>query len=307
MKTNRLKMIIAVILFFTAWQIKGQEPTEFAPIGAEWYNIDGHRFPYTPLFHYVVTGDTIIEDQSAKIITVYLVDSNTIKETLIVKDDHGKVYYLFNDEFHLIYDYTANIGDTLNLTWRYQTQWNKATDSIISSLYKVQNIIDIEMDGQILKEYQIVPLSETDFVPYSYIEKIGNEYEFILTKHKYPETTDIYRRLRCYIESELTIKADWWKEMNLPCDYLLSVNISDVYDQESYCVYPNPFYNSITISLKEKGMLFLKDITGKIVYQSEVQEGDNMIDVPASLSPSIYFVELELKEIKVKPIKIIKK
>jgi hypothetical protein len=288
--------------------MRGQEYTEFAPVGAEWYYIDGHRFPYTPLFHYVVSGDTIIENQSCKIITVYSVDSNMVKETLIIKNDQGKVYYLFNNEFYLIYDYTANIGDTLNLTWRYQTQWNQATDSIFLFSCKVQNIIDIEIDGQILKEYLTVSLSGSgiEMFNYNYIEKVGNQYEFIETKRDFDETADVYRLLRCYIESELTIKADWWKTTNLPCDYLPSVNISE-YNQDNQYIYPNPFYSSFSISLKDKGMLFIKDIFGRIVYQSEVQEGDNIIDPPASLSSGIYFIELELEKIKVKPMKIIKK
>jgi hypothetical protein len=289
--------------------MRSQEYTEFAPIGAEWYYIDGIYYPYPPLFHYIVTRDTIIENQSCKIITVSLVDSNIVKETIIIKNDHGKIYYLFNNKFHLIYDYTANIGDTLNLTCRYKTTGEYyRVDSIFSFLCKVQDIQDIEIDGQILKKYQSVPLSLSEGVfDYNYIEKVGNESNFIYTTNMYPEPTVYHSRFRCYMESELTIKADWWKTTNLPCDYLPSVNILDIYNQDNHYIYPNPFYSSFSISLKDKGILFLKDITGKIVYQSVVQEGDNIIDTHASLSSGIYFIELELGKIKVKPIKIIKK
>jgi hypothetical protein len=304
-------LMLLMFIFTSAGQ--AQEYSEFAPIGAEWYYIDGHGSPFTSLFHYVVTGDTIIEDQPCKIITVYSVDSNTVKETLIIKNDQGKIYYLFNNEFYLIYDYTANIGDTLNLICRYRTHPEQMTDSIFPFSCKVQNIVDIEIDGQILKEYQtvsFVSLSESGWFNYNYIEKIGDRSEFIYTNRKYFETADVHRYLRCYIESELTIKTDWWKNFGFPCNYLPDVSISNIYNQDNYCIYPNPFSNSFTISLKDKdrGILFIKDILGKIVYQSEIQEGNNIIDVSsASLMPSIYFVELELEKIKVKPIKIIKK
>ena len=128
------------------------EPSSFAPLGAEWYfdvfNPWGTHPEYQRFF---VDGDTIIQGHQCSIITQHFVDTGHEGGEFVYEEDN-KVYW-FNpttNAFSILYDFDAEAGESWNyevgecshqvtvdsvgsVTWNghtYRTQWVRFNEDV---------------------------------------------------------------------------------------------------------------------------------------------------------------------------------
>ena len=198
---------------------------DFAPIGAEWYY---HHCPhyYDPLFscHFhraVSEKDTIIQGYRCHIVRLYFSFAyHNIIEEYITKQERGKVYFYHLNRFHLMLDFDAQVGDTVQLAfWCHEHGF---PDEIWTFEFRIEEIITI----QGLKTFKTKRVnsiisypSDLNFSPYfTYTEKVGFHLEFLHNPFIYP-TQEELRRFRCYSDHEIEFISTWWQNQSLPCDY----------------------------------------------------------------------------------------
>lgn len=109
-----LTCFVFVVLLFTS-NLNSQE---FAPIGATW--VYQNLFPETQLLpvviRYTSVRDTIVDDWEARIIEKEALSYEGYWEAEgfeIVSSKTDSVFAYHNDEFHLIFDFTRGVGDTI--------------------------------------------------------------------------------------------------------------------------------------------------------------------------------------------------
>ncbi|MEM9545396.1 MAG: T9SS type A sorting domain-containing protein [Bacteroidota bacterium] len=190
-------------------------------------------FSVNGFFFSRVAGDFIISPSS-------WIAGVGAKEILFTSNN-DKVYYVVGDELHLLYDFAAEVGDTMNLRFPVEIDPQWFVDHPSTSIYYKYIVAEnthVEIEGQMLRRQYILPVYDDmdTLVPvalgYHITEKFGFE-NFILP----------------YIFDWAT--SDW----NIACD--LEVYGEDTWqyiDQEALCgvlntsdrgaleftLYPNP-------------------------------------------------------------------
>ena len=298
----KTKILFACLAFCYAWQANAQ--TDFAPIGAEWY------YTYTsgccPEEHFnqiISEKDTIVEGNSCRLLRQYYDNSNVANEKYIIKQEQGKVYYYYQDKFHLLFDFDVEVNDIVEFTFMYEKldyeNWT-SKDTILSARYIVE---DITINAQNLKTFRTKVLEEDAhkiyvFYPYypnvhTYTEKIGLHSEFMpmFDNAAHPDE-EIYRWLRCYSDADIFFISKHWEAMSLPCDYTISTGINIWENEESIRVYPNPINDNVFVFANNGGNIEIIDAFGKIVYCSDLLNGINEISTGHFLK-GIYFIKIK--------------
>ena len=318
MKKKLLLIAIMIIPFF----IKAQETKEFAPIGAEWYytNSDG-TLEDIRFNHIVSERDTTVDGDICRVLqlkqyhfTNELIDS---RETYIIKQEQGKVYYYYQDKFNLMFDFSTEVNDTIEFTFRYQigdsTGLNVLKDTTLSAKFVIE---DITTDMQGLKTFITKVLEEDEYIfqdvsllsptfPYIYTERIGLHGEFlpILDDMAHPNW-EYYRWLRCYTDADISFVSDRWATMSQPCDYPITTGVN-TFQIENDKVYPNPFSDHISVFTDHGGNIEIIDIVGKTIYQSTLMPGVNNISTN-HFSTGVFFIKIQNKENSVQNFKVVK-
>lgn len=83
--------------------------------------------------------------------------------------------------------------------------------------------------------------------------------------------------------------ASTWEVDNAEVFGILGTGISNQ-NITKLNVYPNPVSNKITIKANEQGVIKIMTITGQLLIDSEIVEGNNSIDIE-SLSCGLYIIE----------------
>ncbi|MDR1181167.1 MAG: T9SS type A sorting domain-containing protein [Bacteroidales bacterium] len=311
MKTNRLYIGIAVILLFTVWQVKGQEYYEFAPVGAEWYYTNTLADPLESCSKYSVEKDTLIEGSLCKMVICSFSYNDYDKiDTVIFKQDGGKIYYYFNEQFNLIYAYDVAVLEEVVFTFK-KYNLDKNTVSLVPVKCTVRDIQPIEINGRQYKQFftTIDTIVEDAWFYvshnhiYKYIEQIGHPYVFMEELKTGVDMAVYTRVLRCYIEDDFHYINPWWQQYDLPCDTLVHYKVPDnIISMEmkmaSVAVYPNPANDKIHVELNEEnflnGTVRIIDPVGQIVYSSVLTSIKKTVSI-AHLSAGIYVLQYSLK------------
>jgi hypothetical protein len=314
-KILKYTMLSAVLLMLTGGFSVAYSQTEFAPIGSEWHYTYTPYGAYSPQdhFNYIVSEkDTIVEGQNCRILRRFYDGTGVINETYIIKQEQGKIFFYYQNKFHLLMDFEAQIGDTVRFTFmydQYNYDNNLWVDTVFSARYKIENITtNIQnlktFTTKILEEDIIELHGGTAYWSYSYSEKIGLHSEFIPVFDNVPHpTAGGYRFIRCYSDAGFSFISERWATYSLPCDYLPSTNIGISRKDEIIKVYPNPFNDHIFVQTEYRGTVTIVDISGKIIYQSVLSEGLNEISTK-HFPKGIFFIRIENKNIH--PFKLIK-
>lgn len=269
--------------------------TEWASIGTEWYycapNETGN--PQHSFNRYFVEKDTVVGGNNCR----KIVNDKRFK---ILYEDSGKIYYWFQDRFHLMYDYTANIGDTV--TFDFLTLKPPSYD--FDTTYSVKSVIEmidsINCENVCLKRYRSKLIIDTSLnldviwpSHYVYIESLGNEFEFI--NRLYGPSIDYQTTLRCYNNSNLNYVNPWWKQFNLPCDYKLPTSIRQHYLANNVNIV-NPIKDKLKINNLPKSFSTIKLIIynslGEIVLNTE-SKSENIELCIAGIDKGLYFVSIQ--------------
>ena len=278
--------------------------TEFAPIGAEWYYTC--TFGYLPnhFNHIISEKDTIVDGHNCRILKQYYDNSNVMNEKYIIKQESGKVYYYYQDQFNLLFDFDAKVNDTLIFSFMgvkyFFDNGNNPPFYSKDTIFSVRCVVEkITTNVQNLQTFTTNILEEDRlelYFPstYTYTEKMGLHSEFILKIEDiyYIPEFPPYKGLRCYSDADFSFISDEWTIMSLPCDYSFSNNINTLKEEENINIYPNPFHNNIFVFTNNKGNITITDISGKIIHHSELLNGINEISTN-HFPKGIYFVKVQ--------------
>jgi len=100
-------------------------------------------------------------------------------------------------------------------------------------------------------------------------------------------------------------KSSTWEVDDLLVYGVRSVGINEN-NAGNIAVYPNPANGYFTITTGQNGQLYLMDITGKVVKQSNVVHGNNTIDIE-NLASGVYFVNVIMSDGSKTSVKLMKK
>ncbi len=294
--------LILIVCFFTTKISFSQ--VEFAPIGAKWYYEMGFYtdgWPYRSFYKAESVRDTILLEKSAKVIefTFYHMFGDTIDWGMeILYGDNEKVYHLdkASNEFYTLFDFTVNVGDTLNIRegpfdgylW-YSESWDY--DFFIVEIIRVDTLM---VDGQGFKYFatKIIHPGIPDVaiwgIYFHYAQKIGCISSFFgLPDYDIPERPG---PIRCYIDDEI-----YYNYGEVRCDTLEGIEnlvISKIKD--IITLYPNPFHDFISYSIKKDEIrpnieIWIRDLFGKIVYYQQLNKNKGTIYLDY-LNPGVYHV-----------------
>jgi hypothetical protein len=302
-------MLIALLSLNT--EFANAQAAAWASIGAKWwYNspqydaaIDAH---YTFL---ECTGDTIINGKSCSVIS----------DSLFMYQENDSVFYWFNNEFRLIYDFSANVNDTIKLTYKAGI-YNDSThsvfnikDTVIEHLVVVESIDTVLVSGKLLKRFHVSIQADSTyyFYPfkmsgnYNYTEQIGSNYFLIDEVFGQPSIYDHSIKLRCYSDNSIDeYKSDWWKTYNKACDYSLHVN--DAFDDSFFTIYPNPANEIINIESSENiQSIEIYNLAGQLLIHQQLNTKYSAIDIE-QLNKAVYIVKIKVNEADIQVHKFVK-
>ena len=298
--SQQLFALFACLNICFAWQVNAQ--TEFAPVGAEWhytFTVGGESS--TNHFNRVICEkDTIIEGNNCRVLRQYYDNSDIANEKYVIMQEQGKVYYYYQEQFNLLFDFNAEIGDTIEFTFKYQkydlnNNWPLFKDTILSARYEIETITT---NAQNLKTFKSNILDEDKYIVenehvlplfYYYTEKIGHETVFIPMVDNVAHTADSHFALRCYSDADLSFVSYWWSFTSLPCDYSIVTGINTP-KIEDIRIYPNPVKDYFFIECNNLIQIKLYDMLGREVLNQHINE-KSLINI-SHLINGLYIIKL---------------
>ncbi len=246
--------IIVSSLTFIPIHIYAQ--VELPPIGAEWHYSSYVIAPLDNFFLYQVEKDTTINGKTGR--KINRITSNAeVLEYEILYLDSNKVYYWFENDFHLMYDFAAEIGDTVLFSFKSFTLTPPFTDTILEVSGKILEKNDVLINGKLLKRVKssVIPIAglENEYIwpgDFIYTEQIGHDYleMEVIYKILLPSTGS-GSRLRCYNNYiDLSYITPFWDNYGNVCDYLLSTNTIKM--EQHITVFPNPTKNILNLEIE---------------------------------------------------------
>ncbi|MCF8366193.1 MAG: T9SS type A sorting domain-containing protein [Bacteroidales bacterium] len=211
---------------------------------------------------YYLNGDTVVGDQFYKIlyrrgqknddyfappIPGYCDDSYTFDEYYgLLRQEGKKMFYLFNDDEELLYDFDLAVGDTLPQTYNV---WS-------------DNILVTDIDSLLVKDQyrKVFYLSQGFFKPYL-IEGIGLAEGFL----EYFPQWEFPADLQCFALNDTV----YYPEFGAPCD--LAVDIDEQFGINSKIeLFPNPASDNISIHFDNDSagdlLIWITDLTGRKIW-----------------------------------------
>ena len=312
----KTKLFLLCLMYYFICQVKAQ--TEFAPMGAEWYYT--YTFGCCPENHFnhiLSEKDTIVEENSCRVIRQYYDNSKIASEIYIIKQEQGKVYYYYQDQFNLLFDFDAQVNDTVKFTFMYK-EYNDdfplGKDTLFSARFRVESVTKNAQNlkivtTKVLEEDKLdfwdIPVPPHEYQTYSYTEKKGLHREFMPRFDNVPHPTiEEFKWLRCYSDSDFSFVSEEWAATSLPCDYSITSGINTPKD-ENITIYPNPFNESILVFISNGGNIEIINVLGKVVYYSELSNGINEIST-SHFYKGFYLVKIQNINNSIQVFKVIK-
>jgi hypothetical protein len=320
MKTKTV--IFTALVQSLALSVFSQNVLPFAPAGSEWYYTYAWGCcPENHFNHIISEKDTLVDGNSCRVLKQYYDDSNTASEKYIIRQEGGKIYHYYQDRFNLLFDFDAEVNDTIKFTFRYKKFDNDLVlphnllllqqDTVVSARFKVESIT---ANAQNLKTFKTkvldedIPEFQLYYAPHTYIytEKTGWHEEFMpmLDNAAHPDM-DVFRSLRCYSEPGFSFSSDEWAATFLPCNHSIATGFDSPPKEESSIIYPNPFNDRLFTFTNDGGAVEIIDASGKTVYYLELTKGINEISTTHFLK-GIYFIKIQDKDNSIRIFKIIK-
>jgi len=271
------KIIIYLILFIPVISFSQY----WAPIGATWHY---EQSDFTPpflddLIIYESIGDTVINGDSTKVINQTFMkinsttgDTNISQEIIYEKFDSNRVYFYYQpiNDFRLLYDFNAMVGDSFPVFCR-----QSGMDSSVTVI--VDSISSIIIGTETLKVQYV---SSNDFnnicqIGGTIIERIG------WTGYMFPQHSFVDPPgggpLRCY---EDPIIGLYQYNTSISCDYITSVEDNSI-ALSGFELYPNPSNGIFTLETTNlvNTTLNIYNIAGQLVLQKTVTQHTTKINL----------------------------
>jgi hypothetical protein len=224
-----MKKIVFILNLVILCVFSKAQQTEFAPVGAKWH--------YTSWGDYSVAQYEVVRDSVSEINgKTYKIISGKSNE--ILYQENGKVYFLFENEQYLIYDFNATEDEIITFYAKSYDPTNLNNEIVLPVQYKIEHITQFIIDGHSYKQFETTLVPNDNYLldeeysyraNYIYNEKIGSEYYFILrVLPPSPAMND--DNLRCYSDNEISYTSPYWQMMGQgkPCDYNQQSSVSNI-------------------------------------------------------------------------------
>ena len=273
MKATRLYTLLALLLMAGGVKTQAQEYVPMIQEGNEWCTLDaivckdteGH---YNTLVNWL-SGDTLINEVRYTKVMETLNGEGTPYQVALLREEDGKVWETYNGNSEiLLYDFTANVGDSLVCGY---------------GDYFVLDSISIEQIGGVDRKKFWFGL-EYDFTgePYAmetWIEGIGSDLG-LLYCGSYYFCGGYYRALCFHQDGELI-----WQ--NPEYDACVITSVEEIIDKV-ISVYPNPAMETVTIDGVEAAEVQVYNALGQLV---KTVRDANEINV-AGLAEGVYLLRI---------------
>ena len=280
MKTTRLYTLLALLLMAGGVKTQAQEYVPMIQEGNEWCTLDaivckdteGH---YNTLVNWL-SGDTLINEVRYTKVMETLNGEGTPYQVALLREEDGKVWETYNGNSEiLLYDFTANVGDSLVCGY---------------GDYFVLDSISIEQIGGVDRKKFWFGL-EYDFIgePYAmetWIEGIGSDFG-LLYCGSYYFCGGYYRALCFHQDGELI-----WQ--NPEYDACVITSVEEINDKV-ISVYPNPAMEKVTIDGVEAAEVQVYNALGRLV---KTARNSNEVSL-GGLPQGVYMVRITDAENKV--------
>jgi len=304
-----LRLLLSLVallatLFMSRHSLHAQ--VEWAPIGATWhYTFRGGFGGEIEYLTLESIKDTIINDVNTKVLsqTIHRVDGDldTSLGNLYIYQDENQIYYWSNLEFELLYDFDADLGDTLKIKDPIDRMFHDPERDSIS--YYIVDSLDVkEIGGETLNGLFLSPIDgqgSSDFQHGDWVyEKIGSQLYFIPVRITEcdNECADVFR---CYEDNSISYRA-----VDYPCDTIVERIVSTRDSetlQNSLQVYQNPIMsgNSLEFSVQasskvttDLGLISFEvsDVSGRRIMPITVMQDREQRLSTAGFAPGIYFL-----------------
>ena len=305
---NRTLLLLAQCLFFQT--IIFAQTVDFAPLGAKWYYSEEAFAPPPfgafPHILEVVAKENYQGKLCSKIINTLGPASATVPDPLYMYSQNDSVFFysLLSARFELLYDFTAEAGDS----W---VVGGLSTPHGIDSLrVEVDSVSQIVVSGHALKVLHTpcqlffdwgCTITGENASTHFIIAGIGST-GFLTPDYGLYEGGP--NGLRCYIDPGNDLHF-----VTYPCDTTLVISATnDAHANANISVFPNPVYDHINVLLKinpDNTIFRLYDPLGRLVKQETMRAGMNRMDVE-NLLPGLYFGEIKIDGKTVKSSYLIK-
>jgi len=274
-----MKKLIFLLLVFVCTYATAQD---FAPIGSIWYYNQSTINPnYQTYKTFESVKDTFLNGQDCSKIIESIENEEQNIQYMFSRND--SVFFFENNDFHLLYDFSAEEGDTIVLDY-----FNAAVEGG-KLLMIIDSVATIDING-ITKKLQYISSGDGLVIGFGgpIIEDIGSAYYMFPT---YDGTEN--GSLRCYQDNDLGLFKNpyYYGGWNKECDYI-STAIQDITEESNNIVVPNPVSNSFVITkLKSISNYNITDLNGKVLIFGQI-EPNQEINI-SSFNKGIYFLQLD--------------
>lgn len=284
MKKTFIHIVIFVLAFIPTYM---SAQVESPPIGAEWHYTSSSVEPLDDFYLYRVEKDTTINGKIGKKIN-RITSNNQVLGYEILYLENDRVYYWFENDFHLMYDFAAEIGDTVIFSFKSYALTFPFADTTLEVSGKILEKSQVSVNGELLMRVKSSIIAsaglENEYIwpgEFIYTEQIGHDYLEMDIIYKIPlPSTMSGSRLRCYNNNiNFSYITPFWDihGNSSACDYLLSTNTIDT--KQYIAVYPNPVKDVLNLEIENNlkvTAINLYDIRGEKVkaYISTASELD---------------------------------
>jgi hypothetical protein len=295
------------LLFFSCVLINtiSKAQDEFAPVGARWI-YTWHAFGFEPVVArpYVVSvvGKENYQGHLCSKIELEEADDSWLQSPWYFYEENDSVFFwsTWSNQFQLLYDFTAEVGDTFRIAGLQADTTSECVDYLT---LVVDSISFLVINDDTLKVWHISQLSPYCFDwGHTIIERIGSE-DFLIPSYGLFEFQ--VSGVRCYTDS-----ISDYQFVPYPCDTLFLWNVGtkdEDYYFKNISFAPNPVSNSLHLSSTEECydcLTNIYNIQGQLMLRhSQDIPGDYDI---SSLSPGIYVCEVIKKGDRIAVMKFIK-
>jgi len=281
-----MKKLLFILLIGLSLQAYSQ--VEFAPEGAEWYSsaygttsLIPPMTQYDLPIHHKYDRDTMINGIAAKVIvnTYYnYYNTDTESDEHILTQSGDSILIWRAPEFHLLYDFGAEIGETI--------QTRPTHDNVYDLTLIGKDTVSI--NGENLIDYIYSVASYSTLIVNNKFGAINN---FLI--YSFQIDGDI-GKLRCYSDNNFEL----YQLGDIACDSIYSKYITettDISEDLILRIHPNPTTDIVIIELPVKGIrqkrIKITNLQGRIVLDTDSFEGEVELDI-SKLTPGFYSVDV---------------
>jgi hypothetical protein len=288
-----MKRTIALFYIFFAVSLHGQT---WIDQGAVWHYDWSGTLPGFDKIEYV--GDTLIQNKNCQKleITSYMFAPldysgellSTSYKYQFTYQSNDTVFYLVNDQFHILYDFGAKIGDK----WSLGIDTNEFDCG--PSWVEVESAGSTVIGGDTLEWISVVTLPNSSVgLSGKIYKRFGAQEDYLFPTPRNCDSAVIewyVYRFSCFADDSFPVYNVTGKE----CDYLLRTSVQKLNTKDKIVsIFPNPTTNKLSVKLlrTDRRILNLQilDVQGRIMKNFTEKE----IDV-SGLSKGIYIIRLEL-------------